>query len=63
MQPFTEIVIGMTNELIPREYCQRMGIPEGSVWGANAGECKRAQMQGMAYAPPAERERFAAAPQ
>ena len=51
MQPFTEIVIGMTNELIQREYCQRMGIPEGSVWGANAGEARRAQMQGMVHAP------------
>jgi hypothetical protein len=51
VQPFSEIEIGMTNDVIPLEYCQRMGIPAGSLWGANAGEARRAQMQGMVHAP------------
>ena len=37
----------MPNDVIPSDVCQRMGIPEGSCWGPNAGEIRRMQMQGV----------------
>jgi len=33
----------MPNDPIPAHVCARMGVPEGSTWGHNAGEIRRMQ--------------------
>ena len=46
-QPFTNIEVGMPDDLISPDVCARMGIPAGARWGPNAGEIRQVQMQQM----------------
>ena len=55
--PFADVEVGMPNDPIPAHVCARMGVPEGSTWGHNAGEIRRMQQNagmtfdGSAYTP------------
>jgi len=49
-QPFADVEVGMPDDQIPAIICARMGIPEGSKWGHNAGEIRQMQQAaGMSF--------------